>query len=185
MNNIISLLSSDMYRYSGERRWYFIPISYFKYKGFRFTFWMRLAFASRKIPILRIFPKIFFSFYKLLYNTDLPYNMKIGKGFSIYHVFGTAAHESVVIGDNVTICHNVTLGRRNDKFPIIGNRVYIGPGVTIIGDVYIGDDVLIAPNALVLDDIPNGSIVMGNPAKIISNKGSSQYILNLYEDFMK
>jgi len=50
---------------------------------------------------------------------------------------------------------------------VIGNNVYLGAGSRILGPVKIGNDCIIAPNAVVIDDVPDHSIVAGIPARII------------------
>ena len=50
--------------------------------------------------------------------------------------------------------------------PRIGNNVMIGAGTLILGDIYIGDNSFIGANSTVLSDVPQNSIVTGNPARI-------------------
>ena len=58
----------------------------------------------------------------------------------------------------------IYLGHRGKRkgTPTIGNRVWIGVGAVIVGNINIGDDVIIAPNSFVNIDIPSHSIVFGN-----------------------
>ena len=56
--------------------------------------------------------------------------------------------------------------------PSIGSRVFIGNGAKIIGDVKVGDDVFIAHGSVVVKDIPAGSVVVGNPSRVISQRGA-------------
>ena len=63
--------------------------------------------------------------------------------------------------------------------PLIGNKVWIGTGAVLTGNIRIGDNVLIAPNAFVNVDIPSNSIALGNPVKIIpKNNPTEEYINN-------
>lgn len=71
------------------------------------------------------------------------------------------------------IFNGVTLGSvrsddETDGAPTIGNYVFIGPGAKILGNVHVGDYVLIGANCVVTKDIPEGSTVVGNPARIIN-----------------
>ena len=77
----------------------------------------------------------------------------------------------------------VTLGRENRGIrkgtPVIGNKVWIGVNSTVVGHVHIGNDVLIAPNSFINFDVPDHSIVVGNPGRIIHREGGTDgYISN-------
>lgn len=54
--------------------------------------------------------------------------------------------------------------------PTIGNHVLIGAGAVILGNIHVGDNAIIGANAVVLSDVPDGCIVVGNPARIVSGK---------------
>lgn len=58
------------------------------------------------------------------------------------------------------------MNRGNIGSPHIGNNVYIGINATVVGNVHIGSDVLIAPNSYVNFDVPDHSVVIGNPAVV-------------------
>ena len=109
---------------------------------------------------------------------------KIGKNLFIDHGMGVVIGETSEIGDNVTIYHAVTLGgsspsidserqRHEKRHPTIGSDVVIGSGAQIIGPVQIGNGSRIAANAVVVNDVPENSTMVGVPAKVIktSNKG--------------
>lgn len=82
------------------------------------------------------------------------------------------------MGENINIHKGVTIGNENrgkrKSAPVIGNNVWIGINSTIIGNVLIGDDVLIAPNALINFDVPNHSVVIGNPGIIKHVKNATE-----------
>jgi len=93
----------------------------------------------------------------------------IGRRFFIDHGMGVVIGETAIVGDDVLMYHQVTLGGRTlgpvKRHPTIGNRVLIGAGAKIIGAITVGDDSKIGANALVVHDIPAGSIVTGVPSK--------------------
>lgn len=95
----------------------------------------------------------------------------IGKNFFIDHGIGTVIGETTIIGNNVTIFHNVTLGgigsEKGKRHPTIGNNVLIGTGASILGNITIGDNVKIGANAVVLKDIKSNVTAVGIPAKIV------------------
>ncbi len=94
--------------------------------------------------------------------------LKLGKSCLIAHPYATILNADE-IGDNFVCRHCTTLGEKNGKRPVIGNNVTLGASVTIIGPVHIGDNVIIGAGSVVVKDIPNDCIVVGNPAKIIKN----------------
>jgi len=101
-----------------------------------------------------------------MWGIDLPYNVKIGRRFQVQH-HGCVHFGPREAGDDVTVRHSVTVGllRLNaSKFPVIGNRVEIGPGACIVGGIRVGDDCFIAANTVVTNSIPSGSTIIGNPA---------------------
>ncbi len=110
---------------------------------------------------------------------------KIGKNLFIDHGMGVVIGETSEIGNNVTIYHAVTLGgispsinsskQRNEKrHPTIGDDVVVGSGAQIIGPVKIGNFSRIAANAVVVNDVPENSTMVGIPAKAVKtgNKGN-------------
>lgn len=136
---------------------------------------MRLANFFDSIFFARFFFIIIYKVMKIIYSSDIDFRCRVGYGFKLHHVIGTAWGPNVEIGNNVTITHNVTLGQKNGVMPTIGSNVYIGPNACIVG-VNIGDNCVIAPGSIVIKDVPKNAVVAGNPAKIISYKGSKDLI---------
>jgi acetyltransferase-like isoleucine patch superfamily enzyme len=77
--------------------------------------------------------------------------------------FGIVVCTCAIIGEEVVIGHQVTIGNRNGVMaaPKIGNRVYIGAGAKILGPVTIGDDAIVGANAVVTKDVPARATVVG------------------------
>ena len=82
------------------------------------------------------------------------------------------------IGNNVNLHKGCTIGRENrgkrEGAPTIGNQVYVGINSTIVGNIRIGDDVMIAPNSFVNFDVPDHSVVIGNPGVIHRKENATQ-----------
>lgn len=119
-----------------------------------------------KIPIL---PKFFSSLNYLLFHCYLPCSATIGRDTKLgYGGLGIVIHARAVIGNNVIIGQNVTIGGRSGNYdvPIIGNNVYIGAGAKILGPVHVGDNSKIGANAVVIKDVPANTIAVGVPAII-------------------
>lgn len=180
------IIQADMYRWTGKQKCTSIELIKLK-----FIPQFKLIYYKRKCEIYREKNKFFFAFYSLIYrhykikySVDLPAKVKIGEGFLLEHIGGITINPNVTFGKNVNLYNGVTIGieKRGKRkgVPTIGNRVWIGANSVIVGNISIGDDVLIAPSSFVNFDIPNHSIVIGNPAKIIhKKKATSEYISNL------
>ena len=81
------------------------------------------------------------------------------------------------IGRNVTIFHQVTIGRSRGEAPVIGDNVFIGPGAKIFGGIRIGDNVNIGANCVVFQDVPdNATVVLPKPRVIEHDEPRDYYI---------
>ncbi len=100
---------------------------------------------------------------------------KIGKGLFIDHGMGVVIGETCEIGNDVTLFHGVTLGgtgkETGKRHPTIGNNVMISTGAKVLGPFKVGDNSRIAAGAVVLQEIPEDSTVVGIPGKIVKHKG--------------
>jgi len=127
---------------------------------------------------LKRLAKIFSWLNRGIFGVWLPASCKIGKKFNLgYWGIGVVIHSNTVIGDDCTIAQNVTIGRNfgDKQVPIIGNKVYIGAGSVVFGEITIGDNVIIGANSVVNKSILPNSIVAGNPFKIIGNTNGNSY----------
>ena len=136
-----------------------------------------------KLPLI---PRLLSQITRFFTGVEIHPGARIGKGVFIDHGMGVVIGETSVIGNNVTIYHAVTLGgispsiesekQRNEKrHPTIGNDVVIGSGAQIIGPIKIGDGSRIAANAVVLNNVPENSTMVGVPAKIIKTGNTGNF----------
>jgi serine O-acetyltransferase len=105
---------------------------------------------------------------------------RIGRGLHISH-FGSIFIAASVIGENCTLSQEVTIGiaGRGDQrgTPTLGDRVFIGAGAKVLGPIKIGNDTAIGANAVVMSPLGDCAVAAGVPAKIISYKGSFDFVL--------
>lgn len=129
-------------------------------------------FYKVKLPLVReiLLALYFFIDYivvRTLLGCEFPAKCRIGKNLILPHGGkGIIIEKSVIIGDNVRLFHQVTLGIKNNRSPIIGSGALIGAGAKILGGVIIGDGAIIGANAVVLQDVPNNATAVGVPAAI-------------------
>jgi serine O-acetyltransferase len=95
----------------------------------------------------------------------------IGKRFFIDHGMGVVIGETAEVGDDVTLYHGVTLGgvslEKGKRHPTLGNKVVVGAGAKVLGNIIIGDGSRIGANAVVVKSVPPNSVVVGVPGQVV------------------
>jgi len=175
--------SQDLFRYAGKKGVSSFIKTFIKEPGYRYIFFYRNVRAYRKIPVINVLAKLFLRRCSHRFGIQIPHETNIGEGFYIGH-FGTIIiNGQATIGRNCNLSAGVTIGQANrgksQGVPVLGDCVWIGVNAMIVGKITIGNDVLIAPGAYVNVDIPDHSIVMGNPAVIKPRENATEaYIDN-------
>ena len=119
------------------------------------------------------------------FRCDYGFHIEVGENFFANYNFIVLDGNYVRIGDNVWIAPNVgiyaaghpldvedRIGGEEYAFPVtIGDNVWIGGGVTIIGGVTIGKNAVVAAGSVVIRDVPPDTLVAGNPARVIRKLG--------------
>ena len=99
----------------------------------------------------------------------------LGPRVFIDHGAGVVIGETAVVGADVTIYHGVTLGGTSlnpgKRHPTIGDRVTIGAGAKILGDIEVGDDSRIGANAVLVRSVDHDSVVVGVPGQVVARGG--------------
>lgn len=99
----------------------------------------------------------------------------IGRRFFIDHGMGVVIGETAIIGDDVILYQGVTLGgtgkARGKRHPTIGNRVVVGTGAKVLGDITLGDNVKVGAGSVVVHSVPGDSTVVGIPGRIVRTRG--------------
>lgn len=98
----------------------------------------------------------------------------IGRRFFIDHGMGVIIGETAVLGDDVLLYQGVTLGGTGNesgkRHPTLGDRVVVGAGAKVLGNIRIGSDTRIGANSVVLHDVPAHSTVVGIPGKVVRRR---------------
>jgi len=122
-------------------------------------------------PAARPAARILSTVARALTGVEIHPGAQIGRRFFIDHGMGVVIGATAVVGDDVMLYHGVTLGGRSlsrgtKRHPTVGDRVTIGAGARVLGDIEIGDDVQIGANSVVVKPVPAGAVATGIPAQI-------------------
>lgn len=120
-----------------------------------------------------------FKMVQVLTGIELPCEVPVGKNFRIDHFGDIIISGYASFGDNCIIRNGVTVGLKNIEektAPRIGNNVNIGTGAKILGNITVGNNVDIGANAVVITSVPDDSIAVGVPAKIIPKKQGAEIV---------
>lgn len=103
---------------------------------------------------------------------------QIGSGLYLGHGHNINVNPGAVIGRNCNLSKGVTIGAQNrgarKGAPVLGDNVWVGVNASLVGKIRIGKDVLIAPNAYVNFDVPDHSVVIGNPGVIHPRENATE-----------
>lgn len=113
-----------------------------------------------------------------LFGVDIHPAARIGRGIFIDHATGIVIGETAVVGNDVSMLHDVTLGGTGkewgDRHPKVRNGVLISTGAKILGNIEVGDCARVAAGSVVLKPVPANCTVAGVPAKVVGCAGCDQ-----------
>jgi serine O-acetyltransferase len=140
---------------------------------YRFGRW-RYSIGNRVVrKPLSLLYRILYKTVQILTGIELPCEVPVGTNFRIDHFGDIIISGYASFGNDCIIRNGVTVGLKNIEekaAPRIGNNVNIGTGAKILGNITIGNNVDIGANAVVIASVPDNSIAVGIPAKIIPKK---------------
>ncbi len=108
---------------------------------------------------------------RILTGIEIHPGAKIGKRLFIDHGFGVVIGETAEVGDDVLLYQGVTLGgtggERGKRHPTVGNRVVVGTGAAVLGNIKLGDGSKVGAGAVVVHSVPDGATVVGIPGRVV------------------
>lgn len=152
-----------------------------KHRNLRVCFFGRLA-ASNILLFSRV-GRWIKKHYENRYGLEIDYK-NVDGGLLLLHPFNITVNSRAHVGKNCTLFKGCTIGSvrsgKREGVPTIGDRVVFCVNSTVVGNVHIGNDVLIAANSMVDFDVPDNSIVFGNPGQIKhKDQASKDYMTGL------
>jgi serine O-acetyltransferase len=118
-----------------------------------------------------LFPRVVSQISRFFTGIEIHPGATIGRRFFIDHGTGVVIGETSEIGDDVLLYQGVTLGgtghEKGKRHPTIGNRVVIGTGAKILGNIRIGDNVKVGAGSVVVHPVPDNSTVVGIPGRVV------------------
>jgi serine O-acetyltransferase len=130
------------------------------------------ALAEAGVPLL---PRTIAYLTRAVTGVEIHPAAEIGKEFFIDHGSGVVIGETARIGDRVTLYQGVTLGgtgfQRGKRHPTLGDNVTVGSGAKLLGPIAVGDGAKIGANTVVVEDVPPGATVVGNPGHPVRVEG--------------
>jgi serine O-acetyltransferase len=125
---------------------------------------------------LRLLARIVSQWSRFLTNIEIHPGANIGRRFFMDHGAGIVIGETAVVGDDVLMYHQVTLGGTSlepvKRHPTVGNNVLLGMGAKVLGNITVGDGARIGANAVVTRDVPPNTSVVGVPGRILVQDGT-------------
>jgi serine O-acetyltransferase len=123
----------------------------------------------------RVLARMLSYFTRFITSVEIHPGATIGDCLFIDHGHGVVIGETAVVGNNVTIYHDVTLGgtslHSGKRHPTIADDVIIGAGAQVLGPITIGQGARIGANSVVVKDVPAHATVVGIPGRIVADAG--------------
>ncbi len=138
------------------------------YPGLHAVLWHKLAHGLWRRR-LYLPGRMVSYFSRWLTGIEIHPGARIGRRLIIDHGMGVVIGETAVVGDDVYLYHQVTLGgtssERGKRHPTVGSNVIIGAGAKVLGDIMIGNGARVGANAVVVQDVQPNVTVVGIPAR--------------------
>jgi serine O-acetyltransferase len=130
------------------------------------------ALMAAGVPVL---PRVIAYMTRAVTGVEIHPAAAIGQEFFIDHGAGVVIGETAVIGNRVTLYQGVTLGgtgfQRGKRHPTLRDNVTVGSGAKLLGPIDVGAGAKVGANTVVVEDVPPGATVVGNPGHPVRVEG--------------
>ena len=143
---------------------------FFNYPGLWAMFFYRISHSLYNLD-LRFLPRFISALGLFLTTIDIHPAAQLGRRVFIDHGVGVVIGETVIIGNDVIVYQQVTLGgvstSKGKRHPTVENNVVIGAGAKVLGNIVIGENSKVGANSVVVKDVPANSTAIGIPARVL------------------
>jgi serine O-acetyltransferase len=150
------------------------------YPGFHAILLHRFAHKLYRLGIPLI-PRVISQISRALTGIEIHPGATIGRRFFIDHGMGVVIGETAEIGDDCLLYQGVTLGgtgnEKGKRHPTLGDRVVVGTGAKILGNIRIGDNVKVGAGSVVVYPVPDNSTVVGIPGRVVRTRTGPEDVL--------
>ncbi len=150
------------------------------YQGLHAVLFHRIAhrFYRKRFFVLA---RLISSVSRILTGIEIHPGATIGERLFIDHGLGVVIGETAEIGDDVLLYQGVTIGgtgnERGKRHPTLGNRVVVGTGASVLGNIMLGDGVKVGAGAVVVHSVAPGSTVVGIPGRVVRTRANAIGVL--------
>ena len=117
---------------------------------------------------------------RVLTGVEIHPGATLGRRVFVDHGMGVVVGETAELGDDVQLYHGVTLGGNSPepikRHPTLEADVTVGANATLIGDITVGEGATVGAGAVVVDDVPPGATVAGNPATVVDSQADDRSV---------
>ena len=145
------------------------------YPGLHAVLFHRLSsfFYRRRWFVLA---RLISQFARFLTGIEIHPGARLGQRLFIDHGMGVVIGETAEIGDDVLLYQGVTIGGtgnvRGKRHPTVGNRVVVGTGASVLGNIVLGNDVKVGAGSVVVHSVQDGATVVGIPGRVVKTRSA-------------
>ncbi|HCT5078686.1 TPA: exopolysaccharide biosynthesis acetyltransferase VpsC [Vibrio cholerae] len=174
MSSPWELIKADLYRHTGQVSIGLVVKHLLLNAGFAYMFWFRLC--RSKNVLIRTVARLMHRILSVRYQIQLPKETQVGPGLYLGHATGVIVNSTAKIGANCNLSPFTVIGSNQGQAATVGDCVYIGPHVSIVEDITIGDGSIIGAGSVVIRDVPPNSVVVGKPGRVLTRPSHQTYI---------